>query len=71
MSTKTRQIIHSLENPTTEVAALETRFANALRAGNAGAWRETVRLIEDALGLDGWCPITLQTLNRLTLANKI
>ena len=71
MSTKTRQIIHSLENPTPEVAALETRFANALRAGNAGAWRETVRLVEDALGLDGWSPITLQTLNRLTLANKI
>ena len=71
MSTKTRQIIHSLENPTPEVAALETRFANALRAGNAGVWRETVRLVEDALGLDSWYPITLQTLNRLALANRI
>ena len=71
MSSKTSQIILALENPTPEVAALETQFANALRAGNAGAWRETVRLVEDALGLDSWYPITLQTLTRLALANRI
>jgi len=55
-------IIAALENPTPELLALETLWANALRTSSAFALHEVERCIEIYLGLDGWYPCVSRTL---------
>lgn len=70
MSTKTRHIIDSLENPTPAVRELEASYAAGMRAGGVTR-HDVLRLIEDELGITSWTPVILDTLNRLLLAGRI
>ena len=69
MSTKTRHIIDSLENPTPAVRELEASYAAGMR--NGVTRHDVLRLIEDELGVTSWTPVLLDTLNRLLLAGRI
>ena len=70
MSTKTRHIIDSLENPTPAVRELEAAYAAGMRNGRTTR-HDVLRLIEDELGVTSWTPVILDTLNRLLLAGRI
>lgn len=70
MSTKTRHIIDSLENPTPAVRELEASYAAGMRNGRVTR-HDVLRLLEDELGVAEWTPVILDTLNRLLLAGRI
>ena len=70
MSTKTRHIIDSLENPTPAVRELEASYAAGMRNGRVTR-HDVLRLLEDELGITEWTPVILDTLNRLLLAGRI
>ena len=70
MSTKTRHIIDSLENPTPAVRELEASYAAGMCAGRVTR-HDVLRLLEDELGITEWTPVILTTLNRLRRAGRI